>query len=59
MKTQLIALQAYSGVFHLLPLGLRVQDKLERLIDKHMGSLGGCLSTEFDSTAYLNHARCL
>ncbi|KAJ5246791.1 hypothetical protein N7468_001774 [Penicillium chermesinum] len=32
--------QAYSGVFHLLPLGLRVQDKLERLIDKHMRALG-------------------
>ncbi|KAJ6143205.1 hypothetical protein N7471_002658 [Penicillium samsonianum] len=32
--------QAYSGVFHLLPLGLRVQDKLERLIDRHMRSLG-------------------
>ncbi|KAJ5946459.1 hypothetical protein N7454_003298 [Penicillium verhagenii] len=32
--------QAYSGVFHLLPLGLRVQDKLERLIDKHMRTLG-------------------
>ncbi|KAJ5098804.1 hypothetical protein N7532_005805 [Penicillium argentinense] len=32
--------QAYSGIFHLLPLGLRVQDKLERLIDKHMRSLG-------------------
>ncbi|KAJ6112885.1 hypothetical protein N7512_008209 [Penicillium capsulatum] len=32
--------QAYSGVFHLLPLGLRLQDKLERLIDKHMRSLG-------------------
>ena len=32
--------QAYSGLFHLLPLGLRVQDKLERLIDKHMSSLG-------------------
>ncbi|KAJ5482086.1 hypothetical protein N7475_000898 [Penicillium sp. IBT 31633x] len=32
--------QAYSGVFHLLPLGLRVQDKLECLIDKHMRSLG-------------------
>ena len=31
--------QAYSGIFHLLPLGLRVQDKLERLIDKHMKSL--------------------
>jgi prolyl-tRNA synthetase len=32
--------QAHSGVFHLLPLGLRVQNKLENLIDKHMSSLG-------------------
>ncbi|KAI1945601.1 hypothetical protein LOZ59_006869 [Ophidiomyces ophidiicola] len=32
--------QAYSGIFHLLPLGLRVQQKLELLIDKHMQSLG-------------------
>ncbi|KAF2189656.1 prolyl-tRNA synthetase [Zopfia rhizophila CBS 207.26] len=32
--------QAHSGVFHLLPLGLRVQSKLESLIDKHMLSLG-------------------
>ncbi|KAL2819006.1 hypothetical protein BDW59DRAFT_151775 [Aspergillus cavernicola] len=32
--------QAYSGIFHMLPLGLRVQDKLERLIDRHMQSLG-------------------
>jgi len=32
--------QAHSGVFHLLPLGLRVQDKLEALIDKHMSSIG-------------------
>ena len=32
--------QAYSGIFHMLPLGLRVQEKLERLIDKHMRSLG-------------------
>jgi prolyl-tRNA synthetase len=31
--------QAYSGVFHLLPLGLRVQNKIERLLDKHMNSL--------------------
>ncbi|KZF26312.1 prolyl-tRNA synthetase [Xylona heveae TC161] len=31
--------QAYSGVFHLLPLGLRVQEKLEKLIDKHMQNL--------------------
>jgi prolyl-tRNA synthetase len=27
-------------VFHLLPLGLRVQSKLESLIDKHMRSIG-------------------
>lgn len=32
--------QANSGIFHLLPLGLRVQNKLEALIDKHMLSLG-------------------
>ncbi|KAH3918368.1 hypothetical protein HBI56_132440 [Parastagonospora nodorum] len=32
--------QAHSGVFHLLPLGLRVQNKLEALIDKHMQSIG-------------------
>ena len=31
--------QAYAGIFHMLPLGLRVQSKLERLIDKHMQSL--------------------
>lgn len=32
--------QAYAGVFQLLPLGLRVQDKIERLIDKHMKRIG-------------------
>ena len=32
--------QPYPGIFHLLPLGLRIQDKLEKLIDKHMRSLG-------------------
>ncbi|KAL7266950.1 hypothetical protein RUND412_010482 [Rhizina undulata] len=32
--------QAYAGIFHYLPLGLRVHEKLERLIDKHMKSLG-------------------
>jgi prolyl-tRNA synthetase len=31
--------QAYSGIFHLLPLGLRVQDKIEKLLDKHMRGL--------------------
>lgn len=32
--------KAYSGFFHLLPLGQRVQEKLERLVDKHMTKLG-------------------
>ncbi|KAK0383301.1 hypothetical protein NLU13_9214 [Sarocladium strictum] len=32
--------QSQSGIFHLLPLGQRVQDKLEKLIDKHMKSIG-------------------
>ncbi|KAE9376793.1 prolyl-tRNA synthetase [Stipitochalara longipes BDJ] len=31
--------QAHSGIFHMLPLGRRVQDKLEALIDKHMHQL--------------------
>ncbi|KAF2743140.1 prolyl-tRNA synthetase [Sporormia fimetaria CBS 119925] len=31
--------QVQSGIFHLLPLGLRVQNKLEALIDKHMSSV--------------------
>ncbi|KAJ9653517.1 hypothetical protein H2198_007299 [Neophaeococcomyces mojaviensis] len=31
--------QAYSGIFHMLPLGLKVQSKIEALIDKHMQSL--------------------
>ncbi|CAK7209693.1 hypothetical protein SCUCBS95973_000526 [Sporothrix curviconia] len=33
--------QAHSGVFHMLPLGLRVQDKIEALVDKHMKAIGG------------------
>lgn len=42
-------IQAHSGIFHMLPLGNRVQQKLENLIDKHMASLGNdfyffCLS---------------
>ncbi|EPE03220.1 prolyl-trna synthetase [Ophiostoma piceae UAMH 11346] len=32
--------QAHSGVFHMLPLGLRVQDKIEAVVDKHMKSIG-------------------
>ncbi|TVY43182.1 Proline--tRNA ligase [Lachnellula subtilissima] len=31
--------QAHSGLFHMLPLGQRVQRKLEALIDKHMSTL--------------------
>ncbi len=36
----LLTSQAHSGVFHMLPLGRRVQDKLEALIDKYMYQLG-------------------
>lgn len=32
--------QSNSGIFHLLPLGLRVQNKIEALLDKYMKSLG-------------------
>ncbi|KAG6122490.1 hypothetical protein E4U13_002110 [Claviceps humidiphila] len=32
--------QSQSGIFQLLPLGLRVQNKLEALLDKHMASIG-------------------
>ncbi|KAF7860873.1 hypothetical protein EAF04_008391 [Stromatinia cepivora] len=32
--------QAHTGIFHMLPLGRRVQDKLEALVDKHMSTLG-------------------
>ncbi|SZE99365.1 unnamed protein product [Blumeria hordei] len=32
--------QAHSGIFHMLPLGRRVQQKLEALIDRHMFRLG-------------------
>ncbi|KAL0939427.1 prolyl-trna synthetase, partial [Colletotrichum truncatum] len=32
--------QSHSGIFHLLPLGKRVQDKLEGLIDHYMQDLG-------------------
>lgn len=31
--------QAHSGIFHMLPLGRRVQEKLEALIDKYMSKL--------------------
>lgn len=32
--------QSHSGVFHLLPLGLRVQEKIESVIDNEMHSIG-------------------
>jgi prolyl-tRNA synthetase len=32
--------QAHAGIFHMLPLGNRLQQKLEALIDKHMETLG-------------------
>ncbi|PSR91955.1 hypothetical protein BD289DRAFT_429994 [Coniella lustricola] len=32
--------QTHSGIFHLLPFGLRVQEKLTRLIDRYMQGLG-------------------
>ncbi|RKF63549.1 Proline--tRNA ligase [Erysiphe neolycopersici] len=32
--------QAHSGIFHMLPLGRRVEQKLEALIDKYMSHLG-------------------
>ncbi|KAF7551714.1 hypothetical protein G7046_g7644 [Stylonectria norvegica] len=40
--------KAQAGVFQVLPLGLRVQDKIEKLLDKHMQSIGAsrvCLPT--------------
>ncbi|OTA07092.1 hypothetical protein A9Z42_0079550 [Trichoderma parareesei] len=46
--------QAQSGVFQLLPLGLRVQDKIERLIDKHMQNLGKVSSSSNSSTATID-----
>lgn len=32
--------QAHAGIYQLLPLGLRIQEKLERLIERHMKQLG-------------------
>lgn len=29
-----------AGIYHYLPLGLRVLERLEKLLDKHMRSLG-------------------
>ena len=36
----LIPEQSHSGLFHFLPFGLRVQEKVEALLDKHMQQLG-------------------
>ena len=36
----LIFQQTHAGIFQLLPLGLRVQEKIEKIIDWHMRSLG-------------------
>ena len=41
--------KAHSGLFQFLPLGLRVQEKLEQLLDKHMIKLG----TYFVSILYV------
>ncbi|RDA90527.1 hypothetical protein CP533_4149 [Ophiocordyceps camponoti-saundersi (nom. inval.)] len=42
------------GAFHLLPLGLRVQQKIEALLEKHMQSLGAShLSLSSLTTRYL------
>ncbi|KAI1094193.1 prolyl-tRNA synthetase [Rostrohypoxylon terebratum] len=32
--------QSISGVYHMLPLGQRVEEKLQKLIDKHMSQVG-------------------
>lgn len=40
--------QSHAGIFHMLPLGKRVQDKVERLVAKHMEeSLGQCSPVAF------------
>lgn len=39
-RSPLTLLQSHSGIFQLLPLGLRVQDKITRLVDHHMRALG-------------------
>ncbi len=44
-------MQSQSGIFHLLPLGARVQEKLETLLQKHMDSLGGFHDTSSSSRA--------
>lgn len=38
-RPMLITVQSQSGIFQLLPLGVRVQDKIANLLDKHMQTL--------------------
>lgn len=33
-------IKSLSGVYHMLPLGQRVEEKLQKLIDKHMSQIG-------------------
>ncbi len=49
--------QAHSGLFQFLPLGLRIQEKLERLLDKHMVKLGRPQSIAWPSPPSRAHER--
>jgi prolyl-tRNA synthetase len=42
--------QANAGMFHMLPLGHRVQDKVERLVSRHMDELLGELQALNDDS---------
>lgn len=37
--------QSHSGIFHMLPLGRRVQDKVEQLVARHMEDMLGTSRT--------------
>ena len=39
-KRTLTQYQSHLGTFHLLPFGLRVQEKIERLLDNSMRGIG-------------------
>ncbi|GKT48402.1 putative proline-specific permease put4 [Colletotrichum spaethianum] len=47
-------MKSHSGVFHLLPLGRRVQDKLEHVIDYYMQELGAFIAEERASRVALS-----
>lgn len=53
--------QAHSGLFQFLPLGLRVQEKIERLLDKHMLSLGlsDCRTVHNTRVTNVPSCRCI